>query len=725
MSLVTAPPATPKPTAAPPGAGKRLDIQGLRAIAVLAVLIDHVGVFALPGGFVGVDIFFVISGFLITGHLVKTYRAEGRIGFAEFFANRIRRLVPAATLVLLFVAATTRMFLPSTIWQNTYVDILASAGYVENWVLASRSVDYMTQDSLPSPLQHFWSLAVEEQFYLLWPIIIAAVGVCFTAVAHRIIGGRRRQQYLETHPGALRVSLLIGLAVIAVPSFLLSVSYTESHPAQAYFVTFTRLWELAIGGFLAIVTVHLLKVPAAVGSALMWVGLGGIGLSLTLINEQTPFPGVAAALPTLATACVIAGGFTANRAGPGFLLNLKPVQLVGDMSYSLYLWHWPFIVIAMAQFTEITPTIAVVLMVVSLAVAYLSYRWVEQPTRQAKFWVHESGPAFGGAAACIVVTALTALALVGHPASQRENEEIVAAAEAQWELREKASDGTAGVLFGAQVLPADPLGSAEGAPVDTFDRLIPAPGAAMRDTVGCRTAAVDETEVVACPFGNADSETKVALVGDSHAAQWLGALAPMAEEYDWNLTAYIHDSCPFADGDLIRGGRSYDSCMAWNEAVTIELLAQQDLSVVLTSNYTPSVSVDGGVEAMAAAHRAAWQPLLEEGTPLIVIRDTPEPRDVHIAECASLNSDELTACAFPRAAATENQGAAQMLAAQQSTGVTAVDLNDAICPTDPCAAAIGGVLIYRDTNHLTATYARSLEPRLAAALSQVPGLVTG
>jgi peptidoglycan/LPS O-acetylase OafA/YrhL len=705
---------------------KRLDIQGLRAIAVTAVVLAHVEVFGFVGGFVGVDVFFVISGFLITGHLVRGLLAEGRVGFLEFYANRIRRLLPAATAVLLVTAVATRLVLPSTRWMDINWEILGSALYVENWVLAANSVDYMTQDSLPSPVQHFWSLAVEEQFYLLWPVAIAVAAAAFVMVYRWRAGqhvGRRR--FFLRRPRALRWTLVGGLALIALPSFAWSVHDTASHPAPAYFVTTARLWELAIGGFVAILAVEIRRMPSQLAACLTWAGLAGIVCSVIVIDSDTPFPGSAAALPTLATAAVIAGGSAAGRLGAGRLLSIRPAQFLGDISYSVYPWHWPLVIIVRARFGSMTTTLALLVIAAAITIGYASYRWIETPLRDPRTGPLRSTQAYGGAVAMVALSAVVALLVVGTPASEREEQDLVARGQAAAAL--ESSTGADAVTggeqqrLGAAVLPVNPRDARAGAPRDAFPTLVPGPANALADQVSCQTTPVGSSEVTSCPFGDPDSAVHVVLIGDSHAAQWLSALEPIAEQRGWRLTAYIHDSCPFAAGSLTRDGKPYSDCIAWNEAVTRQALAD-DPTAVFTSNYTDSAAVPGDASTMAAAHRAAWQPFLDRDVPVVVIRDNPQPGTINVAECAAVHENELTKCDFPRGPATEDRGVAQMLAAKGTTGVIAIDLTDAICPTDPCAAAIGQVLVYRDTNHLTGTYVLSLRPRIEAAIKTVPGL---
>ncbi|QFG68279.1 acyltransferase family protein [Ornithinimicrobium pratense] len=282
---MTAPPA-------PRSQGRfRGDIEGMRAVAVLMVLLYHAGVPWAAGGFAGVDVFFVISGFLITGLLVAEARREARIDLVAFWARRARRLLPASALVLATTAVLTFLVLPAVRWRETGWDVLTSGLYVVNWRLAARSVDYLAEDAAPSPVQHYWSLAVEEQFYLLWPVLVVVA----------LLLSRRR-------PARLGVALLVLLLAVVVPSFLWSLHLTRSDPALAYLVTTTRLWQLGVGAVLALAVTRLERLPGTLAALLAWAGLLAVLAGLLTQGPDLAWPGTAALVPTLGAAAMIAGG---------------------------------------------------------------------------------------------------------------------------------------------------------------------------------------------------------------------------------------------------------------------------------------------------------------------------------------------------------------------------------------------------------------------------------
>lgn len=341
---------------------RKAEIQGLRAIAVGSVLLFHIWPSLIPGGYVGVDVFFVISGYLITGLLFREAQATGSISLLAFYARRVRRLLPAATAVLVAVAIFLPL-LPRARWQETIHEIVASALYVENWQLARLAVDYLGGENAPSPLQHYWSLSIEEQFYIAWPLIMLGV----LAMARRTTDIRR-------------AFFLVLLAIFSV-SLVASIVLTASDPVTAYFVTHTRVWELTLGGLLALVVLPPLS--SAVREAMRVLGLAGIGIACVAFSTDTRFPGAAALLPTLGAALVIAAGKSSAERSTYKVLALRPMQYLGDISYSVYLWHWPLIVFASLHLADsrISPTMGGFILAATIVLAAASKRFIEDPFR--------------------------------------------------------------------------------------------------------------------------------------------------------------------------------------------------------------------------------------------------------------------------------------------------------------------------------------------------------
>ncbi|UWF78186.1 acyltransferase family protein [Microbacterium neungamense] len=374
----------------------RTDIQALRAIAIGLVVINHLWPTRLGGGYVGVDVFFVISGFLITSHLTAELAQTGRLRLGPFYARRVRRLLPAALVVLLGALALVVIALPYPRWSRNAWEVISSALYVENWYLATQSVNYSALNDAASAVQHYWSLSVEEQFYLIWPVLLLAAFV---------LGGRR-SSYRS------RRSLVAAVGAVGVLSFSASVFYTATAPAQAYFVTFTRAWEFAAGALVALVPVTV-RMNAVVANALGLGGFTAIFAAALSFGSVTPFPGVAALLPVLGTVAVILGGSTDARQLHDFVTRRGPVQWLGDVSYSLYLWHWPLIVVTpFLLATELTFASRAGLLFLALLLAWATRRWVEVPALRWKWWTGSTRRTFSLTAAGMAAVLLAAAAVL-------------------------------------------------------------------------------------------------------------------------------------------------------------------------------------------------------------------------------------------------------------------------------------------------------------------------
>src|ERR1700712_1316689 len=368
---------TPGETVAKRGAPAHFlpHVQGLRAIAVLLVVIYHFEPGRLTGGYIGVDVFFVISGFLITQQLSRELERSDRIKLPTFWGKRVRRLLPAALLVLAFSTVATLTIMPLSALAENLREILASTFYVENWALAANSVDYLAASGDASLVQHYWSLSLEEQFYVVWPVLL--LGASFFGVK------RLATKYGDRG----RWNAMIALVVIAtVVSFVLSIVATNNDPASAYFVTYTRVWEFGVGALLALIP----RLRPTRGWFVNVLGYGGVLAILIAgytFDRNTPFPGYAARVPVLGTAAVIVSHRSERRFDIGRVLSTRVPRFFGDISYSLYLWHWPLIVIApFIPGWGLSIYNRVILFVVAVLLAWLTKKFVEDPTRQWTFW---------------------------------------------------------------------------------------------------------------------------------------------------------------------------------------------------------------------------------------------------------------------------------------------------------------------------------------------------
>ncbi|CAN5386682.1 acyltransferase family protein [soil metagenome] len=642
----------------------RPEIQALRAVAVGLVVVFHFWPDALPGGYVGVDVFFVISGFLITGSLWAEVSRTGRVSLRDFWARRIRRLLPAASLVLIACLALMLAFVPRSLWQETVVQIGASALYAQNWVLAAGSVDYLAAEGTPTLVQHYWSLSVEEQFYLVWPLLLLLA----------VVVGRRR-----------RSVVIAAFAALAVGSFAYSVLLTGN--PSGYFNTGGRAWEFALGGLLSFA-------PAIKSRWMPLAGVALIALAAALYSGGTPFPGATALLPVAGALLVIAGG--ANR-----VAALRPLQFVGGISYSVYLWHWPLLVVLPAL---VGPWWAVVALALTVLLAWATTRFVEAPLRRGIRRPYR----LAIAAALVVVVAGAATwstVQVGVSAS---------AAAAEQSL---ATDA----CFGAAALANDCTAPFSAAGVDT------AFAAQDRGILGTTPCNSNGTAVVRCEFGADNPVRTIAVVGNSHAGALIPGLEAYVLEHDWRVVLFRKTDC-LGVSTVDASGSGGQPCAEWTSNVLDELENSSEFDAVLFVSHKnalhyltaahPTAEAEAALQDNIAANLAAVE---ATGKAVIVVGDVPGTKPVPAPECVYRHSAEYDPCALPRSADALEDANVESRAAAATPGIRSFSLLPYLCGPTTCHSVIGGVVVYFDDHHLTATFSRSLAPYLGAAVAEALG----
>ncbi|MDH5832847.1 acyltransferase family protein [Luteimonas kalidii] len=666
----------------------RPEIQGLRAIAVLAVLIFHIWPSALPGGYVGVDVFFVISGFLITGILLRQAEKHGSIDILGFYAKRIKRLLPAATLVLLTVAICISL-LPMTQWNDAANEIAASALYVENWWLAAQAIDYLAAENAPSPLQHYWSLSVEEQYYIVWPLLFLLFGTL-----------------LRRSRATVRVTFRTIIVVIGAASLCYSVYLTPKSPGLAYFATTTRAWELALGGALAVFTFWE-RGTIGLRVALGWLGLAMIGAAAFTFNENTAFPGYTALLPTLGATLLIAAGCQNGILSSSRLLTNRPMQYIGDLSYSLYLWHWPVIVFYQAMVGRTLGLVdGVVVAGVSFALAHQSKQLIEDFFRRPDVLSGRWRPV-ALAAACIALSLFCWLS-IKYQVERHEKSRPPKMVQAG------NYPGALALTDGFTVQASDPRPHPLLAKDDKGDPY----------SDGC-IASLLRDEVKECVYGQDRKGPRLVIVGDSHAVHWVPALQVVAEHSDARLVAITKSACAVTDLEIHHDLEQYRSCMAWSLEV-IEWLRRERPDVVLFAHSKSSLSKIAGSREQSGAMLAAsftrvWASLEEIGIDVVALKDTPS-FSVQVPDCLSSTSSPED-CRVERSRAFGRIDPL-VLAVEAHPSVKLIDLSDAICNREFCSPIVGNVVAWRDAHHMTATFARTLAPalsrHLAPKLREVP-----
>ncbi|WP_159944964.1 MULTISPECIES: acyltransferase family protein [unclassified Nocardiopsis] len=671
---------------APPRTGHRFrpEVQGLRAVAVLLVLVYHLSPALLPGGYVGVDVFFVISGFLITSLLYREATEHGRVSIGGFYVRRVRRLLPAATTVLLVTGAVSFFLLPVTRMADTAWQLVASAFYVENLYLARQAVDYLASDVPPSPVQHFWSLSVEEQFYLVWPVLF-------------LVWALARRRWNAT---ARTLTVLLG-SVLAL-SLACSVLLTAYDSAPAYFLPTTRAWELAVGGLLAVGLTHA-SLPERWRAPLGWLGLAAIAGAALFYDDATPFPGWAAVLPVLGSAAVIAAEQSPRPLAASRLLGTAPARWLGDVSYSLYLWHWPLIVFALVLTGGERLTLVEALAVAALSVllAWGTKVWVEDPVR-------DRGLVRRGRSALAVATAgmVTVAAVSGAVYVRVEQERSVS-----FDPEVHVGPAALGEAHdGGPVYPP---------PVEAEDDV---PLLYQDDCQGSQSATEPGDP---CVFGPEDADTDVAVLGDSHSAQWMPALERIADERGWRLSVYTKSSCAFT-GTEVRGpdGGPYTTCDTWNRAV-VEELAELRPELVFTSSSTVArpaerLSPEEEKTAMAEGMVSLWEEVSRSSGEIIALRDTPRARK-DVVECVAAHLEDPSPCERPEREAFEEADPQEEAARALGGEAHLIDMTDRFCVGGGCPAVIGNVMVYRDAGHITGTYVELLSDDLAARVDEALG----
>ncbi|MFC7242467.1 acyltransferase family protein [Catellatospora aurea] len=683
-------PTTVQPT--PTDRGFRPDIQGLRAIAVMVVVLYHLWPTHLTGGYVGVDVFFVISGFLITGHLWREIETRGTIRLGSFYARRALRLLPAAGLVLVATAVAGYLLLPDDRWADTFKQLVASAAYVQNWVLAGNSVDYLLQNAPDSPVQHFWSLSVEEQFYAFWPLLIL--------VTMRLV--RRKQAVVAV----LSALLLVSLAY--------SVYQTGADPKQAYFITPTRVWEFAAGALCALVTV---KARAVWG----WLGLAAVLASAVLYTKATAFPGYAALLPVLGTAALILAR-PEGRGSVGRWLSLRPATAIGDISYAVYLWHWPLLLLLpLALEVPLALPAKVAVLAATLLLAWLSTHYFETPLRASRALKVRRWPSLA-----IAVSLVAAMFAASVQANAELDDRAAEAAASYTSRLDEAGGGCIGaaVFTGTDCAPPFGPGPRMSATLAVKDQSNP-------EYTACDPT-LDTRHVLECSFGPKDAAYRVAVVGDSHATQWLGTLRRLADENRLRVKTYFKMSCPFAEAIRVlprEAKERQDNCTAWQEEVTSRIVDDPEIDYVLVTAYSAAYRFEAlpGRPALAdqnAAFIGKWQRLLAAGKRVVVLRDTPSMLGKSIPSCVEKEQANLRRCAVARDKALKPDLISAAAAALGDPRVTVMDLSDGLCDAQWCYGFAGDVVVYRDSNHLTWQYAQTLAPAFWQAFVKAAGPLT-
>jgi peptidoglycan/LPS O-acetylase OafA/YrhL len=695
----------------------------MRAVAITLVVLYHAGLTPISGGYVGVDVFFVISGYVITMTLGRELAKRGTISISGFYARRATRLLPAATAVIIATLVASVFWMPPLALGGIATDAVACTLYAINYRLAIVGVDYFAAQT-PSPLQHYWSLAVEEQFYLIWPLLLLGTTVLLTSRARRARHARRAEPDTESgraiRPGRTAVVLVILIAL----SFAGCVWLTHSSLPWAYFAGPTRAWELAFGALVAVGAGTLARIPSRIAAVATWIGLGAVVLSALWYDDATVFPGTAAMLPVAGTALVLAGGCAFPRRGAELVLRGSPFQWVGKLSYSWYLWHWPVLIIVPAAL-GFDPGVGVklILMAAALTLAALCYLLLENPVRLAAVWRARPWRGIGLGVVLSASAAATAVVLtvvVPPPVGTGHADDLAAALSSATpapttpgpHFANTAPDATLETLTTAITAAA----ALTAAPANLTPSLVDAP----HDVPpiypdGCDPGITKITVTSPCVYGDTGSATTIVLYGDSHAGHWFPAVNIIATRHHWRLLVITKSACSPANVliNSSRLQREYTECEAWREMSMQRIAQLRPAMVVLSSraDATPAekgdadkIWTDGWVQAV--------RPLVDANILVALILDTPNPK-IDIPECVSTHLTDVRACiTSTHNAILEPKRRSMVTTAMSRYGVTVVDPSPWFCAKGTCPSIVGNVLVYKDSSHITTVYSALLAPLL-------------
>jgi peptidoglycan/LPS O-acetylase OafA/YrhL len=676
-------------------------------VAVLLVVLDHARIGPFHGGFIGVDVFFVISGFLITGLLIGEAQRTHRISLVGFYARRAKRIIPAATVVLAVTAVASYFLLNGIAAVRLLKDSVWATFFAANIKFARDETDYWAQDAATSPIQHYWSLAVEEQFYLVWPLVVLLL------------------VWLFRRHGRDRRAIVVTIAVISLASFVYGVWLVSDDPLAAYFSTPARVWELGLGAGVAAALLRIGRLPAGLLAGASWLGLAMVGAAALSFTEGTRVPGFAALLPVVGTALLLGGGAAAASWGPQRLLGVAPVRWVGDRSYSYYLWHWPALILVAAVWRPPSGWSGLLVAAGALVLSDLSYRFVENPFRNATYFK----PQLRGIALYPASVALLGLVVwAAHHQIVSELDDPQAAITTANFGQEQGeavdfSDDPAVAIVEASVLAAQ-----NGQPIphplrpDAFS-LVETDDPVAADLGGCEYFGIPDPMPL-CPLGDPDGDKTMVLLGDSHMRHWIPALGRIAEEQGYRAYYFVLQGCTPALVQPVTPLKDApdEDCVFFHEW-THEQIQELTPDLVVMSTDTQFEYVDdegertknnqeiaGLIERGMVERIEATRPYAER---IVVIGDVPRLKfdPEVITERGATLEDGLS---DPQARSMQMRRAVK--AAAETAGVDYVDPRQWFCAYDKCPVVVGDYITHRDRGHMTLEYGTSLAGPLARAL---------
>ncbi len=655
----------------------RPEINGLRAVALALVLIYHIWIGRVSGG---VDAFLLISAFLLTSSFAARAANNRPFATARYWRRIFLRLAPTASAVLLATLASIILLFPEIRWTQLIQHAWASLLYGQNWALVLESGNYQVSDvSTASPFQHFWSLSIQGQVFVLWPLLLILAAVI-----------AQRCKYSFT-----RIATVLFLTIF-LGSISFAIAEANAGSGSAYFDTRARLWEFALGSLLALALPYV-RLRPGVRVALGWVGLLGLATCGIVIRDVAAYPGWGSLLPTLSAALVIVAGATAHRWGADRWLTVRPVQKLGDLSYGIYLWHWPLLVVYFVANQKDAVTLAEGLGIIALAVvlAWSTERFLNRPLN-ALTATHERR----STSILVVLAVIVAVPLLGW-------QNRIHHAETQLQNQSRELNPGAAVL--------------DATSIERSNNALPIPAATALDEQwgnagpACdRTHAPDNAAIDSCHQiePTTPPQKTIAVIGDSHARQLMSGIIPLAHERNWRVISLLKNACRYGAESRERD----PECNAHNAAARDYV---QDLSPDAVITLGTMSLAQYPRETVVPGYEAGISPFLEMGIEVLAIRDNPR-FDFNMYECVATHGSSAAQCNPPRNEVVPSDNPLERMSAEFPL-LHSIDFTDAICTQSTCPAIVGNVYVYRDYDHLNKTYVETMIPAIKREILEKTG----
>lgn len=641
----------------------RPEIEGLRAIAALLVAVYHIWMMRVSGG---VDVFFVVSGFLITTSLLSKYARDGYIKFGDFILGLLRRLLPSALIVMIFITIGSFFILPDVRFTATIQEIIASLLYFENWQLAISGTDYLDQNNPQSPVQHFWAMSIQGQFYVIWFLLISVA----------IIISKRTNI-------SLKKVFTIVLLVLFTASLIYSVYITSANQPWAYFDTGARVFEFAVGGLLMIYIFNL-NIHRYVSFTLGWFGLGILLFTGILLDVQGTFPGFIALIPISAAVLILISGQTPSKYGVEKLLSAAPLRFLGGLSYGIYLWHWPILIFYYEIFDVETVLVlhGIIIIVISVVLSYITTNLVEKPI--IKF-INKHNFTFKGFSPIIGLITVLVISLGSwYFYMNKQNIPL-----------EAGNEDYPGVMVHSAEYDNSSLEEKE--PVPYLSKVLDDKTPAYECQVNAQSS-----EIRVCDYGKEQNyDYTVAVVGGSKSTHWLSPLEPIAEEENLRLINITKSGCRFT----AETENYTEQCIEWNKKVIDEII-NEDVDLVVTLAdiaYSDLYDVpDGFIEQ--------FKKLEEVNINILALRDTPYFKG-SVPECIDRHGRDSIECKIVKDDVYNSPSAWDRLDSK-TANVWYADYSDYFCGPEYCDPVVGNVIGYFDHDHMTETFSKTFTPLL-------------